>query len=389
MHTIHYGYFLIADITGYTAYLSQSELDHAQQTLTALLNLLIRHTRPPLIISRLAGDAVISYGLRDNFFQGQTFVEMIEDTYVAFRRAVDLMVLNTTCNCNACKNISSLDLKFLIHYGKFGIQKLDHHDEMVGADVIVIHRLLKNHVTETTGCRAYALYSDAAIQQLKLHDICAQMASHKEEYEYIGEVKIWIQDMHPVWEAKKDCVRIEIPADKILMQPSTIIRATPEQIWDYLIQDDHFNVFAAGTRTIIAGRRDGRVTEGTVYQCYHGDTLLPLTVLEWHPFAQIVIQSTPPIPVKNTRLMMEVRLEPTSEGTRFTQVFGKAEGSWGGRILCDLLFKSMAKAAQRDVNTFGKYIEEDITKNRGETPVAVPISDEVIHAAASASLSNA
>ncbi|GAB4578214.1 MAG: hypothetical protein Fur0022_09480 [Anaerolineales bacterium] len=106
MSTTQYGYFLIADITGYTAYLSKSELDHAQQTLTALLNLLIRHTKPPLIISRLAGDAVISYGLRDNFFQGQTFVEMIEDTYVAFRRAIDLMVLNTTCTCNACKNIS-------------------------------------------------------------------------------------------------------------------------------------------------------------------------------------------------------------------------------------------------------------------------------------------
>ncbi len=49
-----YGYFLIADITGYTGYLSVSELDHAQQTLTALLTLLIKQTRPPLIISRLA-----------------------------------------------------------------------------------------------------------------------------------------------------------------------------------------------------------------------------------------------------------------------------------------------------------------------------------------------
>jgi hypothetical protein len=43
-----FGYFLIADITGYTQYLSASELDHAQKTLTALLNLLIKHTKPPL-----------------------------------------------------------------------------------------------------------------------------------------------------------------------------------------------------------------------------------------------------------------------------------------------------------------------------------------------------
>ena len=82
MPTQH-GYFLIADITGYTQYLSGSELDHAQQTLTALLNLLIRNTKPPLIISRLAGDAVISYGLGDNFLQGQTFLETLDPTSVS------------------------------------------------------------------------------------------------------------------------------------------------------------------------------------------------------------------------------------------------------------------------------------------------------------------
>src|SRR5690349_8283424 len=112
-----FGYFLIADISGYTQYLTASELDHAQKTLTALLNLLINHTKPPLIISRLAGDAVISYGLREGFLLGQTFVEMLEDTYVSFRRAIDLMVRNTNCPCNACRNIGSLDLKFFVHYG--------------------------------------------------------------------------------------------------------------------------------------------------------------------------------------------------------------------------------------------------------------------------------
>ena len=91
-----HGYFLIADITGYTQYLNASELEHAQQTLTALLNLLISRTKPPLIISRLAGDAVISYGLRDAFLQGQTFVEMLEDTYVGFRRA--MMTAKSCCS---------------------------------------------------------------------------------------------------------------------------------------------------------------------------------------------------------------------------------------------------------------------------------------------------
>src|SRR3989338_10362692 len=99
------GYILIADITGYTGYLSKSELEHAEETLTALLELLVKHTRPPLIISRLAGDAVISYGLKDDFFQGQTFIEILEDTYFAFRKSIEMMHMNNSWGCTASANI--------------------------------------------------------------------------------------------------------------------------------------------------------------------------------------------------------------------------------------------------------------------------------------------
>jgi hypothetical protein len=385
MSAIQHGYFLIADITGYTMYLSQSELDHAQGTLTALLELLIDHTRPPLIISRLAGDAVISYGLRDNFFQGQTFIEMIEDTYVAFRKAIALMVMNNTCQCNACANVGSLDLKFFVHYGSFGVQKLDQHDELVGADVIVIHRLLKNHVTEKTGFKAYSLYSDTAIQQLGLADICATMTPHIEEYEHLGEVKAWVQDMHPVWQAKKDQTRIHLRPEEIFLQVGTDIHLPPELVWDYLIQPEHFNVLAGGSRTEIAQRKEGRITVGTIYQCFHGDTLMPQTILEWQPFERSLVQALLPIPVKNTFFLVELRLEPTPQGTRLLQVFGKITGPLPGRLVAKLFFKLMAKAAQRDIDNFKKHIEDDHSQ-RDTIPEGASVTPELVNAAVSASL---
>src|SRR5215213_5907964 len=181
---VQQGYFLIADITGYTQYLNESELDHAQGILTSLLNLLIKHTQPPLIISRLAGDAVISYGLSEHFLEGQTFAESLEDTYVSFRRMVELMVRNTTCQCKACQNIGALDLKFFVHYGEFAVQKLDAHDELVGSDVNLLHRLLKNHVTEVLGLKAYTLYTEAAIQALGLENL-GGLIPHAESYEHL------------------------------------------------------------------------------------------------------------------------------------------------------------------------------------------------------------
>jgi len=105
----HSGYLVIADITGYTAYLSDSELEHAKDSLNSLLKLLIEYTKRPLLISRLEGDAVISYALDDNVSQGQTLVELVENTYVAFRKARELMIVNTTCECRACANIPGKD----------------------------------------------------------------------------------------------------------------------------------------------------------------------------------------------------------------------------------------------------------------------------------------
>ena len=135
------GLLVISDITGYTAFLKESELEHAEDSLRSLLNVFLDHTRPPLVVSRLQGDAVISYAPKGSFQQGQTLVETIVSTYLAFRQALERMVINTTCTCNACRNIPNLDLKFFVHYGPFMNQYLGSHIELVGADVNLVHRL--------------------------------------------------------------------------------------------------------------------------------------------------------------------------------------------------------------------------------------------------------
>ena len=55
-------------------------------------------------------------------------VDRLDDTYVAFRRAMGQMIINTSCPCKACANIGSLDLKFLIHHGEFAVQRIGQQD---------------------------------------------------------------------------------------------------------------------------------------------------------------------------------------------------------------------------------------------------------------------
>lgn len=382
----NFGYFLIADITGYTQYLSASELDHAQKTLTSLLNLLIKHTKPPLIISRLAGDAVISYGLRDGFLLGQTFVEMLEDTYVSFRRAIELMVRNTTCPCNACRNIGSLDLKFFVHYGEFGVQRLGAHDELVGSDVNLIHRLLKNTVKESTGFAAYTLYSEAAIRALGLSEVATGFTPHQEAYEHLGTVQTFAQDMHPVWERKKLDAQVRIAPADVLMTKHIDIGVPREFVWEYLSRADFATRLLGGVKVEIERRRAGKIAEGSLYQCYHGDALISNVILEWQPFERLVFQFGMPVPIKGVIGMVEARLEPIDAGTRLSQTYAKCQGPLAGRVMAEMGLKSMAGRFEAQMTEFKAIIEADFAARHVSALVPTLVTADTIMAAARAAL---
>jgi uncharacterized protein YndB with AHSA1/START domain len=171
------------------------------------------------------------------------------------------------------------------------------------------------------------------------------------------------------------------------MRVETMIPAASEKIWDYLIQPEHFNVFAGGTKTIIADQKEGRVTDGSVYQCYHGEEFIAMTVLEWHPFERILVQTVPPIPIKGATCLIEITLESVDNGTKFSQVFGKAKGPFLARTMVNLAFRSMATQGQVDIDNFGKHVAADLA-GRGEAPRGEVPSPETIADAARAGLSD-
>ena len=358
MSKTHEGYLLIADITGYTQYLNESELEHAQETLTALLHLLIEHTNPPLVISRLEGDAVISYGLRENFFNGQSFIEKIEKTYVTFRKALERLVLNNTCRCNACANIGNLDLKFFVHYGKFGIQKISSFDELVGNDINLIHRLVKNSVTPATGFKAYALYTNKAIENLAVDGMEETLTAHSEQYDQLGNVKVWVQDLKPVWEQQRNTVRVKFPKDKVWKSFEVFLEVPVEAAWDYMTQPEYRRILIGADRVETTNKSNGRLAEGTIYQCYHGDKMVPQTILEWQPFEYMIISELGLWFPKNPSIN-EYRLRQVEKGTYLTKSFTKPSGPFFGRFISSLILPAMSNMMKGMFDHFKQTVEQD------------------------------
>jgi hypothetical protein len=266
---------------------------------------------------------VFSYGLGGGALGGQALVEMIEETYVAFRRAIEQMVLNTTCQCNACANISALDLKFLVHYGTFSISPLRGSDELVGSAVIEIHRLLKNHITDATGIGAYTAYTAAAVEALGMDGFTTNLTRHTETYPDLDALALWIQDMHPVWERDREGTRFRVWQGDVLVQVQDELPVPLGVVWDLLLQPTYRSILFGLDRQEPRQRQEGRIAEGSVFTCYHGRSPeTTQTVLDLQPLKRMVTEDTTPIP--GARIFDEISLEPRGDSTLVTITCSRA-----------------------------------------------------------------
>ena len=71
----------------------------------------------------------------------------------------------------------------------------------MGTDVNLVHRMMKNHVTETTGWQGYALFTDQGLEQLQIEK--GAFVQQTESYEHLGDVETFVMDMHARYEALK------------------------------------------------------------------------------------------------------------------------------------------------------------------------------------------
>ncbi|NIM94100.1 MAG: DUF2652 domain-containing protein [Anaerolineales bacterium] len=382
---IQRGFLVIADITGYTAFLSGSELEHAQDSLRSLIELLIKQTTPPLQISRLEGDAVISYAPEGSFLQGQTLLESLEGTYIAFRLAQQRMQLNTTCTCLACKNIPNLDLKFFVHYGEYMEQKLGPYTELIGNDVNLVHRLLKNQVTEKTRIKAYALFTQAAIDALSIPELENSLTSYSEADEYMGEVKLYVQNLQEVWERQRDQEETLVPLDEALFTIEEDFPLNPALLWDYLTKPEYRAILNQSDYMGLENTIEGRTTTGSVYICAHGDASVQQAIVDWRPFQYYTYESEGVVP--GTCNLVTIYLQPFEGGTRILGACGKSIGPESvSEQNDDFILQNVPAAAQDGCRKLYERVRVDLELGIIVQPHAIAVSSEEVEAAVELSL---
>jgi hypothetical protein len=229
------GYFVVADISGYTAFLTQSELDHAEVVLDILIKAQVEQFYDPFVVNSFRGDGILAYVLDNSGTYGLEFLHRLNDVYYNFTIQRETMYRNSTCPCLACQNIPSLDLKFFVHHGNFMLQKIGDREEMLGPDVIVVHRMMKNHVKEQTGVEAYTLLTDTALDALGLESLRPNLIPYQDEYEHIGKINMYVYDLMQEYNSQRERRRIEVTSDIAQFTLELTLPVPPITAWKFLM----------------------------------------------------------------------------------------------------------------------------------------------------------
>ncbi len=305
-----HGYLVLADISGYTSYLAGVELDHAHEILTDLMETIVGKFTTVLTLSKLEGDAVFAYTPEAKLPRGETLLELIETTYMAFCDRRDSSHRRTTCACRACQGMPALDLKFFVHHGDYIVQQISGIRELVGSDVNLAHRLMKNHLTEATGWKAYVLFTERGLEHLGVRP--AEMHAQIETYEHLGHVPTHSFDLHArraeLLDARREVV--EPPdADYVV---TCEYPAPPPVVWEWLTEPRRRDLWAHGVKFSPVARPRGRTGAGAVNHCDHGKSTTVETFLDWRPFDYYTAHTED----ASTAMVETLYLEPLGDGSR-------------------------------------------------------------------------
>ena len=288
-HTYPIGHFVLADISGYSAYLSEVELEHANGVLRDLLELLVGALTPPLSLVSLAGDSLFAYCPAADLARGETLLELLEAAYQRFRTQQQSIARRTTCGCQACAQISQLDLKFIVHSGAYHLHRLAGHLEPLGlAASLVRSRALKPPPDGAT--RGYALFSAESLARLDLPAGRLGGQPLTIDTGEAGRLETYRLDLNARYAAAQAARRTAITAEAAHAVVVRDLPAAPATVWDWLNDPARRSQWTAG-RTWHAGERpQGRTGPGARNHCDHGLGQATETVLDWQPFDHFTVE---------------------------------------------------------------------------------------------------
>jgi hypothetical protein len=254
---------LIPDISGFTEFITRTELDHSSHIINELLDLIIKQNYSGFVLSEIEGDAVLFYK-KGEIPSKQQLIKQCIDIFAHFHEHLKIMERDIVCRCGACQSASQLTLKFIVHRGTIKEFRIADIIKAAGVDMIIAHRLLKNKIQS----QEYILLSSSCIECFPDKDETAGLTwnKHSESYPAIGEVELEYADLLDI--RKKIPPLPERQSNLSYDGEDTLeieIEAPIEEVYDKAIDLDSITKWMVGVNGIKRGQEVERI--GSKHVC--------------------------------------------------------------------------------------------------------------------------
>jgi uncharacterized protein YndB with AHSA1/START domain len=299
-----HGALVIADISGYTKFVGGVELEHGTAIVGDLLDVVVDQLAAIGSLAKLEGDA--AFCASTTIPSGDATRSALYACYDAFRRRLRDAAHLTTCTCEACVQMSSLDLKIILHTGDYVTHQVAGRTEVAGSDVILVHRLLKNSIDST----GYALITDTAAKDIRLPLADWGYQAEVEEVDDVGSIGVHVLDLAELWAAEQERTSVLVPLEGSHILTYELPAPVPV-VWDWL-SDPHKRRQWNGARSIDTEESGGPSAVGTVNHCVHGKSTITEEIVDWKPFDHCTFRNKAPFGT----FLFTADLKPTDAGTR-------------------------------------------------------------------------
>ena len=214
------GLLFIPDISGFTKFVSEMEIDHSRYIIQELLEILINANHIGLEISEIEGDAILfyKYGEAPDL---ETVYSQVEKMFCEFHQHIAAYEYRRLCQCKACRAAIDLSLKVVTHYGEFTGYNVKNFSKLIGKDVIVAHQLLKNEIEQ----HEYWLVTNNLLQDQSPEGFRKWMTwDHSAKKTETGEIPFQYTQLGPL----KNEIPQEPPPDLELKEKKKMISVSKE-----------------------------------------------------------------------------------------------------------------------------------------------------------------
>ncbi len=182
-------FFCVPDITGFTKFIATADIRFTKNLIPSLLRKLIAANILKMRIGEIEGDAIFFYKTGRLPPVGKV-AEQCKIIYQTFSDFISSVEQTDPENYNLYLSDKQLGLKIIIHHGYISTANIKGRIKLLGTDVILAHKLLKNSIEDCS----YILLTDKYLSKIKDSQNLDQwfnwekLHTGMEVYEYMGEV---------------------------------------------------------------------------------------------------------------------------------------------------------------------------------------------------------